>query len=121
MGWRAMLLIAAAASGCLKSGSAVCADGVTVCPAGTVCVQRVDNSNFCAPRDDVTACNGKADGETCGPGRRCYALAEGAVCVDAACGNGFVDLPSQDFPLNEQCDDGNTIGGDGCSADCTST
>jgi cysteine-rich repeat protein len=43
------------------------------------------------------------------------------VCVDAACGNSFVDLPSSDFPFEEQCDDGNTISGDGCSADCTST
>jgi len=121
MGWRAALLLAAFACGCLKSGSVVCADGVTVCPEGTLCVQRVDGSNFCASPDDLAACNGKAEGETCGTGRRCYALAEGTVCSDAGCGNGFVDVAAPDFPFDEQCDDSNTITGDGCSADCTST
>jgi cysteine-rich repeat protein len=33
---------------------------------------------------------------------------------DLACGNGIVDPP-------EVCDDGNTVGGDGCSATCNST
>ena len=30
------------------------------------------------------------------------------------CGDGFVDIPA-----GEQCDDGNTVDGDGCSANCT--
>jgi len=34
--------------------------------------------------------------------------------VPTACGNGILELPA-----NEQCDDNNTSGGDGCSATCT--
>jgi cysteine-rich repeat protein len=33
------------------------------------------------------------------------------IIPHAVCGNGVVDL-------NETCDDGNTVGGDGCAADC---
>jgi cysteine-rich repeat protein len=35
------------------------------------------------------------------------------ACESAACGDGFVHSG------HEQCDDGNTVGGDGCNADCT--
>ncbi|RME31889.1 DUF4215 domain-containing protein [Candidatus Woesearchaeota archaeon] len=34
------------------------------------------------------------------------------LCVDHICGDGIIDL-------GEECDDGNTIDGDGCSATCT--
>ena len=51
-----------------------------------------------------------AGGEPCEPGSFCYAL--GGVCV-GTCGNGAVDADSR-----ETCDDGNTAGGDGCSANC---
>ena len=36
-----------------------------------------------------------------------------AVCKFEKCGNGVMDME-----IGEQCDDGNTVGGDGCSADC---
>ncbi len=35
-------------------------------------------------------------------------------CVPVGCGNGVVDPP-------EECDDGNTVSGDGCESDCTFT
>ena len=38
--------------------------------------------------------------------------ATGLNCPVAPCGNGRLDLPA------ETCDDGNTKGGDGCSASC---
>lgn len=120
MGRRIAMLVAIVAAGCVRSQSTQCANGL-VCPSGTVCVTRADESNLCVSPDDVAACKLKLEGEPCGTGRRCYAVAEGLVCNDASCGNGFVDLPSPDFPFDERCDDGNTLVGDGCSADCTST
>ncbi len=59
----------------------------------------------------------------CGTGGRCGRLARvfregsiracaGGATVIAVCGNGAAEVP-------EQCDDGNLVGGDGCSATCT--
>ncbi len=52
----------------------------------------------------------------CPPGQTCYM--ERQVCIPndgfQSCGNGYIDQ------LEEMCDDGNTISGDGCSADCAS-
>lgn len=118
--WCSVFLFVAVVSGCVKSESVVCADGF-VCPAGSVCVTRLDDSNVCAHPEDVEACNAQDEGAACGIGRRCYAVKGGLLCNDASCGNSFVDFRSSDFPLDEQCDDGNTVSGDGCSADCTST
>ena len=60
------------------------------------------------PKADV--CSG---GVVCPAGFTCSR--DGMSCVQASdqCGNGQTDL-------GEVCDDGNTAGGDGCSADCTS-
>jgi len=43
-------------------------------------------------------------------------ITESTVFTDAACGNGNVQPNS---PQNEECDDGNTADGDGCSSTCT--
>jgi cysteine-rich repeat protein len=56
-----------------------------------------------APPEDVTI--------LCGSGM--YRAARQDICVSGTCGNGSVD-PGED------CDDGNRIAGDGCSADCDS-
>jgi cysteine-rich repeat protein len=40
----------------------------------------------------------------------------GGMCLRSICGDGFVDAA-----LDEECDDSNTINGDGCEADCTFT
>jgi cysteine-rich repeat protein len=41
-----------------------------------------------------------------------YILARGKTLTPLECGNGVLQAP-------EQCDDGNTVSGDGCSAQCT--
>jgi cysteine-rich repeat protein len=53
------------------------------------------------------ACQGLADVTTCGEGSQCIE----DIYVDA-CGNGY-------RMQVEECDDGNTVTGDGCSANCT--
>ena len=50
-------------------------------------------------------------GITCPPGTTCAAAQ--AVCILDGCGDGIVDIAA-----GEQCDDGNKISGDGCSASC---
>jgi cysteine-rich repeat protein len=50
---------------------------------------------------------GLEDGTECGPAHVC----RGERCVSAACGDGQVDL-------DEECDDGNLLEGDGCGLDC---
>ena len=63
---------------------------------------------FCLGGDmEGFACQGLADVTTCGEGSKCIE----DLYVDA-CGNGYrMQL--------EECDDGNTVTGDGCSANCT--
>jgi cysteine-rich repeat protein len=39
-----------------------------------------------------------------------------STCTYTACGNGYLDSAA---PYNEECDDGNTDDGDGCSSTCT--
>lgn len=45
-----------------------------------------------------------ADGTSCGTGRLC----RNAACTDSVCGDQFVTAP------DEECDDGNSVDGDGC-------
>jgi cysteine-rich repeat protein len=52
-------------------------------------------------------CTGKANGFVCAPGNVCVAN----VCVTSSCGDGFVDTANA-----EDCEDGNTVTGDGCSS-----
>jgi cysteine-rich repeat protein len=59
------------------------------------------------------ACNGREPvAMTCPPGMA--PAASQRVCVLGPCGNGELDE-------EEECDDGNLIDGDGCSADCQSS
>ena len=73
-----------------------CAAGTTACINGVlVCVQTYQPSaEICDGLDNN--CDGKVD--------------EGLSCA-AVCGNGILEP-------GEECDDGNTINGDGCSATC---
>ena len=47
-------------------------------------------------------------------------VACGDDAASGQCGNGYVVIAAQigDEVYSEQCDDGNTIDGDGCSSDC---
>lgn len=50
-------------------------------------------------------------GGICPAGLVCGAIGDREICVAATCGNNHIDP-------GEACDDGNTISGDGCPADC---
>src|SRR5262245_6701980 len=100
--WRGLLVWALA--GCLQTDLVPCGD--QLCPAGKLCVADA----LCASPDQLTACEGALDGDTCtfaGGVGRC----DRGVCVAAGCGNGVLEA-------DEVCDDGNQTSGDGCRADC---
>ena len=69
-------------------------------------------------------CTGRVDGAVCVltdmADRRAICLSE--ACVVSTCGDGVADTTG-DHPsgvaASETCDDGNTVGGDGCEDDCT--
>lgn len=100
-------------AGCVRATSVECPGG-TVCAEGQLCVRASDTVTVCADPGarDLCAGAGIPDGETCGTNGRCY---DGA-CLPIECGDRVVD-PDR---AKEQCDDGNNVPGDGCSADCSS-
>jgi cysteine-rich repeat protein len=51
-------------------------------------------------------------GFVCASGLRCGRAGDAQICVASSCGNGHLDL-------EETCDDGNNLSGDGCPADCS--
>ena len=53
-----------------------------------------------------------ANGWVCPAGTKCASKQQ--VCLTNDCGDGVVN------GTGEQCDDGNKVSGDGCSANCTS-
>lgn len=104
------LLLAVALAGCVESGLVECPDD-RLCPRGTACDVA---HHTCVAPDQLTACDGLPELTSCTAtgvdAGRCF----DGVCLPAGCGNGFIEPPE------ELCDDGNTIGGDNCSADCRS-
>ena len=101
---------------------ATCNDG-QACTKGDAC----DGAGTCAGNgaldcNDANACTADACAEPAGCTHTAVppvvACGDGLVCVDTTCkvpgkcGNGQLDA------LAEQCDDGNTKDGDGCSAQC---
>ena len=91
-------------AGCVETQLEPCGD--IWCPTSKTCVA----DGLCASVDQIDACRGIADGEPCtfsGIDGYC----DRGVCVPRNCGDEVVDP-------DEACDDGNTMGGDGCSADC---
>lgn len=58
------------------------------------------------------SCGTGSDDPTCGPGLACTMEASGMVCRATVCGDRTVSG-------SEQCDDGNAMDGDGCSATCS--
>src|SRR2546427_12016849 len=107
--WSLVVVIVAssALAGCVGSSSKSCPSG-RVCPAGTQCV-----SFGCVLPSQLAACSGLADASACTlPDKKMGQCREGA-CITIGCGNGIVEA-------GEACDDGNQLGGDGCSARCDS-
>src|SRR5690606_20746438 len=62
---------------------------------------------------DDTAIVECSNGFTCPGGWKCSAAQNS--CIDVRCGNGIIEAD-----LDEMCDDGNNVGGDGCSENCLS-
>jgi cysteine-rich repeat protein len=136
--WWGVWLAVALAAGCLGKGANECGD--ITCPVDKVCVE----SSGCALPEQVAACNDQSDGTPCSFAGTTGKCAHG-VCIGTLCGNGVVD-PGEvcdwadptngnrcrtdclhlatcgdhviDSYAGEQCDDGNTTSGDGCSATC---
>src|SRR5262249_31159332 len=109
-GMRPAILAAVVVSStaCLDTHVTTCGDEL-VCPPTQACAPAGDR---CVLPAQITACDGKPDGDPCS-----YTGTSGAcvdqVCLGTGCGNGVVEE-------GERCDDGNTMSGDGCSADCRS-
>ncbi|MEZ4364865.1 MAG: hypothetical protein R2939_01095 [Kofleriaceae bacterium] len=93
---------------CLAAPPTPCADG-TVCPSDQVCAP----AGGCVDPDQQAACAGLDEGAACVYGPVGTGACRGGLCVVARCGDGVVDA-------GEVCDDGNSAGGDGCSATCSS-
>lgn len=92
---------------CVENPLVFCDNG-RACPIGLVCDVAHD---ACVLPAQLEACAGKVDGIRCSyPGVTSGTCAAG-VCLPAVCGGGFIDA-------DEECDDGNRISGDGCTADC---
>ena len=104
---RAFLLVVCA--GCIEPALVPCEDGRD-CPAGTVCD---DVHHSCVRPDQLSACTGLAQFDACMADDVMNGSCYDGVCLQDGCGNGILDP-------GELCDDGNTISGDGCSADCLS-
>src|SRR5262249_9179508 len=106
---QSVLGAALAVAACVEPQLVPCGD--RSCPRGTTCVLGdTSAAAICATGDQLAACAGEPDGDTCtsaGGVGRCTR----GVCVAVGCGNGVVDL-------GELCDDGNQTSGDGCRADC---
>ncbi|MEZ4366530.1 MAG: DUF4215 domain-containing protein [Kofleriaceae bacterium] len=98
---------------CVDDAAVRCADG-TLCPPGYGCVIAVDGEPAtCALDSFRDACVGADEDDSCVvPGAvagRCHL----GICRAVVCGDGLRQG-------DEACDDGNTVGADGCNASCTS-
>jgi cysteine-rich repeat protein len=88
------------------AADAECQDG-TACNGTETCDPSAHTCTPGTPHPDGTLCD--RDGM---PGTSDVCL--GGDCVRSVCGDGFTDTAT-----GEECDDGNTAGGDACNADCT--
>src|SRR3954471_20735529 len=109
MGARWCVVSVLLAAACIEPDLVICDDG-RACGPGQVCD---DIHATCVDRDQLAACTGQPDRTPCEAGPVIGACFDG-VCLRPGCGNRAVEA-------DEQCDDGNRIDGDGCSADCRST
>lgn len=105
-----LVVCALALTACIDSRLTLCGDG-RACAPTEVCDQV---HLTCVSPDQLAVCADSADATPCTAGPVTGACFD-HVCLPPGCGNRVVE-PA----LGEQCDDGNHISGDGCSADCTS-
>src|SRR5215212_1328449 len=94
--------------GCLDKVANDCGDGV-VCPLDKVCLV----GGGCALPDQVSACEGRLEGEGCTFAGGVGTCMDG-VCIGTSCGNSELDA-------GETCDGDagvDTAAGQRCSADC---
>lgn len=98
--WWVLLFV----TGCIHDSLISC--GELVCSADAVCT-----GDRCVPHEALVACDRMAEGTACMTPHIPAGVCHFGECVAAGCGNGVVEA-------NEACDDGNTTGGDGCSALC---
>jgi MYXO-CTERM domain-containing protein len=100
-----------AGEGC-EDGNTVDGDGCNAAcrrEFGQACVTNsVCASGFCDKDANICACDQDAD---CSMPSLCNLLATPNACVAPGCGNGVIEI-------NEGCDDGNTLPGDGCNTFC---
>lgn len=98
-------------AGCLREAGVTCSDD-SVCASGTQCVA-VQTVMVCATPAQKDACATLVEQAACTAGDSAGVCRSG-VCLPVVCGDGIIDA-------TEACDDGNTLGSDGCSARCDST
>lgn len=123
-----LLCVTTACKAELESGVYSCKENeVDSCPGGWVCQQRgglgfrcyASEGGFCGDGtvDPGEECDGQAIGDplACGASSFPFCLTD---CRRACttCGNGKREVPTPD--RGEECDDGNLLDGDGCSAMC---
>lgn len=107
-----------------RSQSYICADDE--CPNANEKCTFDSSKNTCSC---VAPCGGTAPNCSgyCSPGNTCQSIglpSIGVICGCAAptptpfCGDGMVNNDGTCNPLNEECDDGNIVSGDGCSTNC---
>ena len=104
---RVLIGVLACLAACVQNPLVVCDNG-RACPVGLVCDVAHD---ACVLPTQLEACVGKDDGTRCSYPGVASGTCAGGVCFPAVCGGGFVDA-------DEECDDGNRVSGDGCTADC---
>ncbi len=100
-----------ATAGCIGTRTQRCSWG-EICPTGRYCDAQFE---LCLFPGQVEACADASELDTCsfvGAPVGSYQCS-GGLCLPSFCGDGFTGP-------GEQCDDGNQVGGDGCSANCRS-
>ena len=105
-----LLAVACALMACPRTATEQCSDGFR-CPPGLACIDIQGADSRCGPPSLVEPCRGLEDEDACEVDTTGDGLCRDGQCISIPCGNGSVDP-------GEVCDDGNTIPGDGCSADC---